>query len=263
MHFQRVAVDHAGLSDKLIGQRHARHNGENQCDRGSTHSDDLVAIANLADWISASSEVVSALAGSLAAREMKLHAAQPASFDASPEQKCVHLPSGFINLPDAVIPYNVAGRVKWQAVQLAKRVNFVPARPLGWGKALQRSLTTMIIGMIIMVVPAKARSDWVESPSRFSSLFEHDLFGKPLHTFPDHALGRLLPVPQGSGFLCARHQELRKRLGHIRQGTRVDRDLPGERRPLILLAGVLGEGRGECVPAVRSESRSCGARMSP
>src|SRR5262245_3129017 len=25
-------------------------------------------------------------------------------------------------------------------------------------------------------------------PSRFSSLFEHDLFGKPLHTFPDRAL---------------------------------------------------------------------------
>jgi hypothetical protein len=28
----------------------------------------------------------------------------------------------------------------------------------------------------------------VESPSRFSSLFEHDLFGKPVSTFPDHAL---------------------------------------------------------------------------
>src|SRR6516162_1488020 len=27
-----------------------------------------------------------------------------------------------------------------------------------------------------------------ESSSRFSSLLEHDLFGKPLHTFPDHAL---------------------------------------------------------------------------
>jgi hypothetical protein len=33
----------------------------------------------------------------------------------------------------------------------------------------------------------KARWDLVESPSRFSSLIEHDLFGKPLHTFPDHA----------------------------------------------------------------------------
>jgi len=26
-------------------------------------------------------------------------------------------------------------------------------------------------------------------------MFEHDLFGKPLHTFPDHALKRLLLVP--------------------------------------------------------------------
>src|SRR5215470_8700466 len=34
-----------------------------------------------------------------------------------------------------------------------------------------------------------------ESSSRFRLLFEHDLFGKPLHTFPDHALTRTL----GSG----------------------------------------------------------------
>jgi hypothetical protein len=27
-----------------------------------------------------------------------------------------------------------------------------------------------------------------ESASRFRLLFEHDLFGKPLRTFPDHAL---------------------------------------------------------------------------
>src|SRR5215475_3074239 len=30
-----------------------------------------------------------------------------------------------------------------------------------------------------------------ESSSRFSFLFEHDLFRKPLHTFRDHALARL------------------------------------------------------------------------
>jgi len=35
---------------------------------------------------------------------------------------------------------------------------------------------------------AKARRDQVESSSRFRSLIERDLFGKPLHTFPDHAL---------------------------------------------------------------------------
>ncbi|SPP97561.1 Fumarate hydratase class II (modular protein) [Bradyrhizobium vignae] len=37
----------------------------------------------------------------------------------------------------------------------------------------------------------KARWDQDESPSRFRLLFEHDLFGKPLHTFPDHALGEV------------------------------------------------------------------------
>lgn len=69
MHVQRVAVDHAGLSDKIIGPGHARQNGENQCDRGSTHSNDLKPVANLADWISASSRVMSAPAGSRAARD--------------------------------------------------------------------------------------------------------------------------------------------------------------------------------------------------
>src|SRR5882762_10274836 len=34
----------------------------------------------------------------------------------------------------------------------------------------------------------EARWDWVESPSRSRFLIEHDLFGKPLRTFPDHAL---------------------------------------------------------------------------
>jgi hypothetical protein len=34
----------------------------------------------------------------------------------------------------------------------------------------------------------RARWNWDESPSRSRFLIEHDLFGKPLHTFPDHAL---------------------------------------------------------------------------
>src|SRR5450631_4452011 len=34
----------------------------------------------------------------------------------------------------------------------------------------------------------KARWLFVESPSRITFLFEHDLFGKPVPTFPDHAL---------------------------------------------------------------------------
>ncbi len=36
----------------------------------------------------------------------------------------------------------------------------------------------------------EARWNWDESFIGFSSLIEHDLFGKPLHTFPDHALSR-------------------------------------------------------------------------
>src|ERR1700751_6040967 len=35
---------------------------------------------------------------------------------------------------------------------------------------------------------AGARWDWNKSPSCSRFLIEHDLFGKPLHTFPDHAL---------------------------------------------------------------------------
>jgi hypothetical protein len=30
-------------------------------------------------------------------------------------------------------------------------------------------------------------------PSRFRGCFAHDLFGKPLHTFPDHALEESKP----------------------------------------------------------------------
>jgi hypothetical protein len=34
----------------------------------------------------------------------------------------------------------------------------------------------------------KARRDLVQSPPRFRFLIEHDLFGKQVTTFPDHAL---------------------------------------------------------------------------
>jgi hypothetical protein len=36
----------------------------------------------------------------------------------------------------------------------------------------------------------KREWDLVESPSRFRLLITHDLFGKPVPTFPDHALGQ-------------------------------------------------------------------------
>src|ERR1700723_206592 len=42
---------------------------------------------------------------------------------------------------------------------------------------------------------APARAGWVvvRSASRSSFLFEHDLFGKPVSTFPDHALSAAHP----------------------------------------------------------------------
>jgi hypothetical protein len=46
-------------------------------------------------------------------------------------------------------------------------------------------------------MPLKARWDSVESRSRFRSLIEHDLFGKPPHTFPDHALAPAGPRAAG------------------------------------------------------------------
>jgi len=39
-----------------------------------------------------------------------------------------------------------------------------------------------------LLTVVRARWDEVEPPSRSRFLIEHDLFGKPLHTFPDHAL---------------------------------------------------------------------------
>jgi hypothetical protein len=46
--------------------------------------------------------------------------------------------------------------------------------------------------------------------SRFSSLNKHDLFGKPLHTFPDHALGNFrqrLPLDLGIKFRAHQHDD--------------------------------------------------------
>jgi hypothetical protein len=45
----------------------------------------------------------------------------------------------------------------------------------------------------------RARSFEVESASRSSSLVEHDLFGKPVSTFPDHALGARQRRPAAAG----------------------------------------------------------------
>src|SRR5215475_1851201 len=54
-----------------------------------------------------------------------------------------------------------------------------------WSASTARSLAPRCTSS---ATSTEARWDWVESPSRFRFLIEHDLFGKPLHTFPDHAL---------------------------------------------------------------------------
>jgi hypothetical protein len=51
---------------------------------------------------------------------------------------------------------------------------------------------------------ARARSFEVESTSRSRSLVEHDLFGKPASTFPDHAsasdsTNKILRIPSADG----------------------------------------------------------------
>src|ERR1700741_2282131 len=67
------------------------------------------------------------------------------------------------------------------------------------------------------------------SSSRFRLLFEHDLFGKPLHTFPDHALvQRRVARTVGAGLV------LHKDLGDLRMPDR----LAGIIRQQILLGDI-------------------------
>jgi hypothetical protein len=54
-------------------------------------------------------------------------------------------------------------------------------------------------------------------------LFTHDLFGKPLHTFPDHALGATahefvktpLPFPDTPSHICPKPGDGRERLTKV------------------------------------------------
>src|SRR5580765_8460626 len=75
-----------------------------------------------------------------------------------------------------------------------------------WAKAFAalntlNAATKKMVGLMRLAFRSIARWDLVESPSRSRFLIEHDLFGKPLHTFPDHALGPgqvvSLPKPVG------------------------------------------------------------------
>nr|GAJ35876.1 hypothetical protein BDOA9_0150860 [Bradyrhizobium sp. DOA9] len=133
--------------------------------------------------------------------------------------------------------------------QGATRRDFAAARqPLALQPAKQSreaALTTGIAG-------TKARCDEDESSSRFRLLFEHDLFGKPLHTFPDHALARRLQARRPQPF------------AHLRpcfRLTRLAQDLVA-RRAMRKRAGVLaqplrlgGEPRLQRVDGLEAMSR--------
>ena len=67
---------------------------------------------------------------------------------------------------------------------------------------------------------SRARRDWDESSSRLGLLLEHDLFGKPLHVFPDHVLGHELEVGAATAAPSPRRLWLARRkhllLGRLR-----------------------------------------------
>src|SRR5438034_9218899 len=62
-------------------------------------------------------------------------------------------------------------------------------RTSGHGCDVTSTSSTRVDGGRIRLSPAsRARSFSIESRSRSRFLIEHDLFGKPVSTFPDHAL---------------------------------------------------------------------------
>src|ERR1700677_2747374 len=63
-----------------------------------------------------------------------------------------------------------------------------PCRKIRRLYLLRRSTSLMSFLHCIVIVDFRARWLFVEKPSRSIFLFEHDLFGKPVPTFPDHAL---------------------------------------------------------------------------
>src|SRR5712675_232395 len=79
---------------------------------------------------------------------------------------------------------------------------------------------------------------FLESSSRSIFLLEHDLFGKPVPTFPDHALALILAV--GGELLLERRQFGKRRIGIDRALAfarwRGGRELPMRRPALALVA---------------------------
>jgi hypothetical protein len=70
---------------------------------------------------------------------------------------------------------------------------------------MTRSPIALLSSICSLKRSPRARWLFVESPSRSIFLFEHDLFGKPVPTFPDHAL-----APAANNMLLA--QVARRRI---------------------------------------------------
>src|SRR5882762_4404091 len=87
----------------------------------------------------------------------------------------------------------------------------------------------------------------MESNHDLISLFEHDLFGKPASTFPDHALDRDLINAFNDAPCWSDHENLRSAVADGRH----DRRSSLEQAPAV--AGIRGQSRGQSRPACRSD----------
>ena len=89
----------------------------------------------------------------------------------------------------------MAVRCSWQSTApLAYPLRLVPAKA-GTQGFRRKSDTSHWIPACTGMSGPRARWLLVESSSRSRSLFEYDLFGKPVSTFPDHALSAGLAFP--------------------------------------------------------------------
>src|SRR5882724_13673717 len=102
---------------------------------------------------------------------MKLGAAQPTALEAIPKQDGVHLPGELIDLPHPVVLNGLAGRIEWQTVEFAKRVDFAPVR----------TNVTVLQSYVIGPVSPPA---W-PSPTLVKTLTLHHEFGNPADGLSD------------------------------------------------------------------------------
>src|SRR5579864_8631466 len=128
MNFQRVAVNDAGLPNKIIGQRPARQQQEHQYQCSASHHDveyqQLSHIARVESRPPLERLWRRQVLGPFWV--VKLGAAQPAPPEAIPEQDRVHLPGKFIDSPDAVVLNDFTSCIERQAVELANSIDLIP-----------------------------------------------------------------------------------------------------------------------------------------